>query len=389
MACSKVFKKCLGLVFIPIAMAVLSFSVCRAESNESLWEKSLDNLDDSGMGRPMDEIFDDIFQARGPGYKEIVKDILSGKGIGFGQFLKRLAGVSLGEFPHYAKILGQIVLIGVAIASLSILGETLSADGSSRIAITSAHMVLVLLSVLSFRDVLAVATEAVQSLRTAFFAFIPALIGLVLASGAPVTSGVLHPAVFGMGSLVSIIILDVAFPLVFTSIAIDMAGNFGGGERVSGVSDMLRQIASIGIGFSMASFVGVVAGERAAAGVADGIALRTAKYMSSTFIPVAGKMVGDTMDMFFHSILALRSAVGIAGILAIIGVVFSPLVKVIACLAAWRVALAVLGPTCGIQVRRSLQAMVSGVAFLAVTLFATSFVFVICLSLVAQAVRSY
>ena len=111
--------------------------------------------------------------------------------------------------------------------------------------------------------------------------------------------------------------------------------------------------------------------------------------MSSTFIPVAGKMVGDTMDMFFHSIFALRSAVGIAGILAVVGVVFSPIVKVIACLAAWKVALAVLGPTCGPKVRRSLQAMVSGVTFLAVTLFATSFVFIICLSLVAQAAKTF
>ena len=192
-----------------------------------------------------------------------------------------------------------------------------------------------------------------------------------------------------MGSLVSVFILDVGFSGDIHFNCHRHGWELRGGERVSRIADMLRQIAFIGIGFSMASFVGVVAGERAAAGVADGIALRTAKYMSSTFIPVAGKMVGDTMDMFFHSIFALRSAVGIAGILAVVGVVFSPIVKVIACLAAWKVALAVLGPTCGPKVRRSLQAMVSGVTFLAVTLFATSFVFIICLSLVAQAAKTF
>lgn len=381
--------KTIGAVIVSAFLLIVATGVCRAEPPEPLWQKSLDNLEESGVSRPMDEVFEEIFHDSGRGYKDIVKDVLSGEGLNLTQFIKDLAGRSLMGLSGQIRLLGQIVLIGVTISCLNILGETLAPDGSSQIAITSAHMVLVLLSMFSFRDVLAVATEAVQGLRTAFFAFIPAITGLVLASGAPVTAGVLHPLVFGMGSLVSVFILDVAFPLIFTSIAIDMAGNFGGGERVSGIADMLRQIAFIGIGFSMASFVGVVAGERAAAGVADGIALRTAKYMSSTFIPVAGKMVGDTMDMFFHSIFALRSAVGIAGILAVVGVVFSPIVKVIACLAAWKVALAVLGPTCGPKVRRSLQAMVSGVTFLAVTLFATSFVFIICLSLVAQAAKTF
>jgi len=99
-------------------------------------------------------------------------------------------------------------------------------------------------------------------------------------------------------------------------------------------------------------------------------------------------MVGDTMDMFFHSLFALRSAIGLAGSIAIIGIVLSPLVKVFACFVAWRIALALLGPTCGPQVKRSLQAMAGGVGLLAMVLFATSFIFIICLSLVAQAAKA-
>ncbi len=385
----KTILKMSGVLLLSVITLFSIACVCRAQSVEALWEKSLDNLDDSGLGQSIDEVFEDIFDQKGPKFKDLVNDVLTGKGINFRQYLKALAGQVFGDFAGYAKVLGQIILIGVTISCLNILGETLAPDGSSQLAQTSAHMVLVLFAVLSFKDVLAIAIETVENLRTAFFAFIPVITGLVLASGAPITAGVLHPVIFGMGTLVSVLILDIAFPLIFTSIAIDMAGNFGGGDRVTGIADMLRQTAFVGMGLSLAAFVGVVAGERAAAGVADGIALRTAKYMSSTFIPVAGKMVGDTMDMFFHSLFALRSAVGLAGILALIGVVFSPLIKVFSCFIAWRIALAVLGPTCGSQVKRSLKAVVNGVSFLAVTLFATSFIFIICLSLVAQAAKAF
>mgnify|MGYP003806590139 CR=1 FL=1 len=381
-------SRVLACIVAAIAIMLSLAGPAYAQTPEAIWQQSLDNIEDSGLGAPIEQIFEEVFSHEGPRFRDIIQGILTGKGVRLKDCLKILLSQALGNFSGYARVLGQIILVGVAISSLNILGETMAPDGSSRIAQTAAHMVLVLIAVLSFKDVLAVAVEAVDGLRTAFFTFIPVVTGMVLASGAPVTAGVLYPTVFGMGTFVSVFILDVAFPLIFTSIAIDMAGNLGGGDRVSGVAEVLRQTAFLGMGILMSGFVGVVAGERAAAGVADGIALRTAKYMSSTFIPVAGKMVGDTMDMFFHSLFALRSAIGLAGSIAIIGIVLSPLVKVFACFVAWRIALALLGPTCGPQVKRSLQAMAGGVGLLAMVLFATSFIFIICLSLVAQAAKA-
>lgn len=382
-------QRLLGALPLSICLMILAAGVSCAQQQGALWETSLADIEESELGQSVTHLFQDIFQNDGPSFRDVVQGILTGKGFRFKDCLGILVRQALGNVGGYAKVLGQIMLVGVTVASLNILGQTVAPDGASTIAQTSAHMVLVLLAVFSFKDVLGVAIETVDGLRTAFFAFIPVVTGMVLASGAPITAGVLHPTVFGMGTFVSVFILDVAFPLIFTSIAVDMAGNFGGGDRVSGIAEVLRQTAFVGMGFLLAAFVGVVAGERAAAGVADGITLRTAKYMSSTFIPVAGKMVGDTMDMFFHSLFALRSAVGLAGSLALMGVVFSPLIKVMSCYVAWRIALAVLGPICGDPIKRSLQAMTSGVGFLGVTIFATSFIFIICLSLVSQAVKAF
>lgn len=111
--------------------------------------------------------------------------------------------------------------------------------------------------------------------------------------------------------------------------------------------------------------------------------------MSSTFIPVAGKAIGDTMDMFFVSTYGLRSAIGLVGCIGLFVVVFSPLLKVLASMAVWKVSAAVLGPIAGASVAKSLKVMADGITFVAVALFATCFVFIICLSLVAQAVRPF
>ncbi len=344
-------------------------------------------LDEQGITDPIDRVFEEVTRSGAKGWREIVSDILSGKGIDFKEIGASLVRGALGDLLSAVGILGKIMLIGVAVASLEILSETVSPNGSNKIAIWACHIALVLLAVFSFKDVLGIARGAMDALRTAFFALIPALTGLSLVSAAPVTATVLHPLVFGMGTVASVFILDLAFPLIYTSVALDLGGNLGGGDRAGGVAAMLRQVAFLATGVVMSAFVGVVVGQRAAAGLADGVAYRTAKYVSSTFIPIAGKAIGDTMDMFFVSAYGLRAAIGIAGSIGLFGLAFSPLLKVLSCLLVWKVSAAFLGPLVGKSVSRSLKAMADGIAFLAVSLFATTFVFIICLSLVAQAAR--
>jgi stage III sporulation protein AE len=119
------------------------------------------------------------------------------------------------------------------------------------------------------------------------------------------------------------------------------------------------------------------------------MAFRTAKYVSSTFIPIIGKPIGDTMDMFFVSAYNLRSALGVIGSIALLAGVFPPFIQVLSCLAVWKVSAAVLGPISGANVRKSLKSMSDGVVTIATATFVTSFCFVICLSLVAHAVRPF
>lgn len=350
---------------------------------------SLEDLEKHGITEPVDRVFQETYDLREFRWQDLVKDILSGKGIDFAGIGRALIRAAAGDFLTSSAVLGKIMLIGVAIASLEILSETLAPSGSNKIAIWACHVSLIVLAVMTFNEILGIAKEAMASLRSAFFAFIPALTSLSLVSAAPVTASVLHPIVWGVGVIASVFILDLAFPMIYTSVALDLAGSLGGGDRASGVASMLRQVAFFATGLVMSCFVGVVVGQRAATGLADGMAFRTAKYVSSTFIPVAGKAIGDTMDMFFVSTYGLRSAIGLVGCIGLFVVVFSPLLKVLASMAVWKVSAAVLGPIAGASVAKSLKVMADGITFVAVALFATCFVFIICLSLVAQAVRPF
>lgn len=349
----------------------------------------LQGLEDSGLTQAIDGVFQGISKDGEISWQQIVKDIFTGKGLNFGQLVKSVGRSAASDLLVNSKVLGRIILIGVVIACLQVLTETIAPEGSSRIALWASHLALIVLAMMSFNEVLGLARGALDTVRTAFFAFIPALTSLSLVSGAPVTASVLHPLVFGMGTVVSVFVVDVAFPMIYTSIALDLGGNLTGGERAGGIAVMLRQLAFLGTGLLMACFVGSVVGQKAATGLADGMAFRTAKYVTSTFIPLVGKPIGDTMDMFFVSAYSLRSALGVVGSIALLAGVFSPFLQILSCLLVWKISAAALGPLCGPSVGKSLRSMSDGVMTVATAVFVASFCFVICLSLVAHAVKPF
>ena len=55
---------------------------------------------------------------------------------------------------------------------------------------------------------------------------------------------------------------------------------------------------------------------------------KTAKAAVSTFIPVVGKILGDTVDSVIGCGNILKNSVGIIGIIVIIGIVLIPIIKI-------------------------------------------------------------
>jgi stage III sporulation protein AE len=98
------------------------------------------------------------------------------------------------------------------------------------------------------------------------------------------------------------------------------------------------------LGLTMVIFVGVVTVQGVAGGVADGVALRTAKYAAGTFIPVVGKMFADTVDMVMGASLIIKNAVGLFGIATVATLCVLPLIKVASLILVIKLAGALVQP---------------------------------------------
>lgn len=59
----------------------------------------------------------------------------------------------------------------------------------------------------------------------------------------------------------------------------------------------------------------------------DGITAKTAKTVVSSAIPVVGKILGDAVDTVLGCGIVLKNAVGIVGVIIVIGICIMPIIK--------------------------------------------------------------
>ena len=74
-------------------------------------------------------------------------------------------------------------------------------------------------------------------------------------------------------------------------------------------------------------FVGLLSLEGTLSSSVDGLTAKTTKAAVSTFIPVVGKVLGDSVDTVLGCASILKNAVGIVGVVVLLAICIAPIVK--------------------------------------------------------------
>jgi stage III sporulation protein AE len=98
------------------------------------------------------------------------------------------------------------------------------------------------------------------------------------------------------------------------------------------------------LSFTLVIFIGVITIYGITGSAMDGLALRTAKFATSAFVPVVGGMFSDAVSVVMSASLLLKNAVGVFGILVIAMVCVFPLIKLLALTMILKIAGALIQP---------------------------------------------
>jgi len=267
-----------------------------------------------------------------------------GKGWSIGQALSGLAKFFLHEVLYSGKLLVTIVLLTVFTMLLETMQSAFERNAVSKVAYGIAYLVVIILAVNSFRAATAYAADAIGNMVQFMLAMVPLLLTLLAGTGGVTSVAVLHPLIVFMIHTIGTIVHLVVFPLLFFSAVLHLVSAITERYKATQLANLLRNIGVGLLGVLLTVFLGVLSVQGATGAVADGVALRTAKFVTGNFVPVVGKMFSDATDTVMSASLLVKNAVGLAGVIVLLFLCAFPALKILTLALIYNVAGAVMQP---------------------------------------------
>ncbi|MBE6749673.1 MAG: hypothetical protein E7560_00725 [Ruminococcaceae bacterium] len=224
-----------------------------------------------------------------------------------------------------------IILISAALSGM----EAASGVGSVTLYVTALSTAAVI-SVPVF-SVISSSVDAMQGCAVFMTAFIPVFAVLIASSGGAVTSVAMSGLLLGATQVVSYISNFIVVPLTTGYMALSLASSVSPVLSRSGVAEGIKKISFWIMSLLTTVFVGILSIQTVVSASSDTLALKTAKFIVGSSVPLAGTALSEALTTVTASLGLLKSSVGVYGVVACVAI-FLPF---LAELLIWRVILVI------------------------------------------------
>lgn len=309
------------LVFVTIVIPI--DSVWSAEINETIKEqqgefKIQDFLKNSK--EYTGEFFEDI------DVNEILNGAIKGE-VDNSTLLKKILNLLGEEVVDNVKAIVSILAIIVIHSILKSISESLENDGIAKLIYYVQYILIVTIIMTNFSDIVELVQDTTSNLVGFMNMLVPLLIALMLYTGSITTSSVIEPIILFMINFIGNMIQNVIIPFVLILTSLVIISKISDRVQIDKLSKFLKSGIIWFLGIVLTIFVGVVSLEGTISSSVDGITAKTAKTVVSSAIPVVGKILGDAVDTVLGCGIILKNAVGLVGVVIVIGICIMPILK--------------------------------------------------------------
>jgi stage III sporulation protein AE len=248
----------------------------------------------------------------------------------------------LKEVGANLTLMGKLVLLSVICAVLANLQNAFEKGTIAKLAHAISFLVLITLVISSFQMTMEIGNEAIEKMVTFMQALMPVLLTLLAALGAFTTTAILHPFILVTLGVLSTLFSTIIFPLIYLEAVLKIVNNISDKFKVSRLAGLLKEATMFFLGLSLTLFIGALSIQGVGGAIADGISLRTAKFMTGAFIPVVGGMFADVLEAIIGGSLLLKNAVGLVGLMVIGFITLFPVLKILAIVIIYKIAAALI-----------------------------------------------
>ena len=275
-------------------------------------------------------------------------------------FYQKILKILGSEVSSSLKIVISILVIIVIHGILKSITDNLENNNISQIIYFVQYILIVTLIMSNFTEIINLLKNTANDLVGFINLLIPLLLTLMIYTGSIATSTLLEPIILFAINFIGNIINEILIPIVLIIIVFSIISKISERVQIEKLSKFLKSGVVWFLGVILTLFVGIVSLEGTLSSSVDGITAKTTKAAVSTVIPVVGKVLGDVVDSVLGCGVILKNAVGLVGVIVIIGICILPIIKIATLTIMYSLSSAVIQPIADDKIVKLLDEM-SGV----------------------------
>ncbi len=171
-------------------------------------------------------------------------------------------------------------------------------------------------------------SKTIKNFENFMICFIPVFAGTLAMNFKTATSIGYSSTLFFVAQFVSAIISNLLLPITGAFLAFSIIGNTSGDLKLSALTSTAKKIVIFVLMFMVTIFIGLFSLQTSIAVSSDGLTMKTAKFVSSSFIPIIGKALGEALGSVIGGLNLIKSAVGGFGILVCLASFIPPILNI-------------------------------------------------------------
>lgn len=302
--------------------------------------------------------------------------------------IQEIENIFLKEIKLAISLLISIIVIIIIHSIFKAIVENLENSSFSQVIYFVQYLIIATVTINYFLNCLEVTKSAINDVTNFINLLIPLLMTLMLTTGTITTVTAVQPILIFMISFIGNFINLYLIPLLLISISISIVSNISDKIQIGKFSKFLKSSIIWILGIILTIFTCCLSLEGTLTSSVDGLTAKTAKAAVSNFIPVVGKIMGDTVDSVIGCGNILKNSVGIIGVIIIIGIVAIPIIKVLVMWISFKITSAVCEVVADVKIVKLLEQIADSYKILLAMLFSVSLMFVIGITLVIKITNS-
>lgn len=301
---------------------------------------------------------------------------------------KAVISFAFKEVVASGKIMSMIIIICIICAFLSNLESAFSNGNLSNIAYYACYALLIVLIAKTFYIGVSTAKVAVKDMTDFMAALMPVLLMLLATVGGFTQAAIMDPIIIGVTNISARVFMDLIIPLVSISFVIQFVNNISQDYKVDKLSKLLNKSILWIQGTIMIIFIGITTIRSMTSATIDAVAEKTMKFAIDSFIPFIGKSLSDAISTVAGYSLLLKGAISTIGLIILIIIIISPLIKLLIMSFIFKLTSALIEPISDARLVKCIAAAGDSLVLIMTSLISVSVMFFIMISIMASAGKS-